>query len=311
MGPGRIELPSDFMMTSRPRVALRGHQLGYRPKTNSYDAWDLPQWEQYIRDLAVFGTNAVELVPPRTDDDADSPHFPRPPLEMMVGMSRLLDEYGLDVWVWFPAMDADYTDPAKVESALKEWDAVFRALPRLDAVFVPGGDPGHTQPKVLLAFLEKVDGRPPQVAPEGPDVGLAAGFNGVWMDEFLGLVKAEPIWLTGSSSARRCGRRWSSFARPFPRDTPFAAIPTSPTPTVPAPRGRLGPRLRRDRGPRGDQPQTARSGRGLPSRTATIPWASSPIPKGATTTSTRSSGAHLAGTPTPMWSRSSASTAAT
>ena len=74
--------------TTAPEYPLRGHQLGYRPKTNSYDAWDLAQWEQYIRDLAVFGTNAIELIPPRSDDDADSPHFPLPPMEMMVGMSR-------------------------------------------------------------------------------------------------------------------------------------------------------------------------------------------------------------------------------
>ena len=35
---------------------LRGHQLGYRPKTNSYDAWTPAMWEQYVRDLVVFGT---------------------------------------------------------------------------------------------------------------------------------------------------------------------------------------------------------------------------------------------------------------
>ena len=33
-------------------------------------------WESYIRDLAVFGANAIELIPPRSDDAADSPHFP-------------------------------------------------------------------------------------------------------------------------------------------------------------------------------------------------------------------------------------------
>jgi hypothetical protein len=33
----------------------------------------LPVWERYFRDLAVFGCNAVELIPPRTDDAADSP----------------------------------------------------------------------------------------------------------------------------------------------------------------------------------------------------------------------------------------------
>jgi hypothetical protein len=197
MSQGRVLVTEGFAVESSPRLALRGHQLGYRPKTNSYDGWDLPQWEQYIRDLAVFGTNAVELVPPRTDDDADSPHFPRPPLEMMVGMSRLLGEYGLDVWVWYPAMAKDYAMPETVESELKEWGAVFEKLPRLDAVFVPGGDPGHTRPTVLMAFLEKVAA---VLRRHHPKAGLwvsPQGFNREWLDEFLGVLRTEPAWLTG------------------------------------------------------------------------------------------------------------------
>ena len=75
---GRVLVPAGFNVTTSPVYPLRGHQLGYRPKTNSYDAWDLARWERYIRDLAIFGTNAVELIPPRSDDDADSPHFPLP-----------------------------------------------------------------------------------------------------------------------------------------------------------------------------------------------------------------------------------------
>src|SRR5437870_1020222 len=155
MDRGRVELPANLDLATAPRYPLRGHQLGYRPKTNSYDGWTLAIWEQYIRDLAVFGTNAVELIPPRSDDDADSPHFPLLPMEMMVGMSQILDDYGLDVWIWYPAMDADYSDPATVELALNEWGEVFRQLPRIDAVFVPGGDPGHTPPQPLMALLEK------------------------------------------------------------------------------------------------------------------------------------------------------------
>ena len=93
-----------------PKYPLRGHQLGYRPKTNAYDAWNVATWDQYIRDLAMFGTNAIELIPPRSDDEPDSPHFPLPPERMMVEMSRICDEYGLDVWIWYPAMDPDYAD---------------------------------------------------------------------------------------------------------------------------------------------------------------------------------------------------------
>ena len=74
---------------------------------------------------------------------------------MMVEMSRICNEYGIDVWIWYPAMDKDYSDPATVEFALKEWAEVFRRLPRIDAIFVPGGDPGHTRPKYMMALLEK------------------------------------------------------------------------------------------------------------------------------------------------------------
>jgi hypothetical protein len=50
---GRVLLPSGFQLETVPRYPLRGHQLGYRPKTNSYDGWDLHS------SLAGFGSRAV------------------------------------------------------------------------------------------------------------------------------------------------------------------------------------------------------------------------------------------------------------
>jgi hypothetical protein len=177
---------------------LRGHQLGYRPKSNTYDAWSVPVFEQYIRDLAVFGSNAVELIPPRSDDAADSPHFPLPPMRMMIELSRLLDAYGLDVWIWYPAMDRDYTDPATVESALREWGEVFRQLPRIDAVFVPGGDPGHTAPQPLMALLAKETEVLHRYHPRAQMWVSPQSFNQAWLDEFLAILRnQQPAWLTG------------------------------------------------------------------------------------------------------------------
>jgi hypothetical protein len=198
MDRGRVDLAAGPDLATAPRYSLRGHQLGYRPKTNSYDGWDLRQWEQYYRDLAIFGCNAVELIPPRSDDDADSPHFPLAPLETMVGMSRLADEYGLDVWIWYPAMDPDYADPKTVEFALREWGEVFRRLPRIDAVFVPGGDPGHTAPRPLMGLLERQARQLRESHPEAKLWVSPQGFTAAWMDEFLGLLRAEqPAWLAG------------------------------------------------------------------------------------------------------------------
>jgi hypothetical protein len=192
-----LEIADDHKIATAPKYPLRGHQLGYRPKTNSYDGWNVAQWEQYIRDLAVWGTNAIELIPPRSDDDADSPHFPLPQMRMMIEMSRLADEYGLDVWIWYPAMDKDYSDPKTVELALKEWGEVFRQLPRIDAVFVPGGDPGHTEPKHLMALLEKQTASLRRSHPKAQMWVSPQSFNAPWMDQFLGIVKGEPAWLSG------------------------------------------------------------------------------------------------------------------
>jgi len=197
MEKGAVSIPDGFTETSAPRYPLRGHQLGYRPKTNSYDGWAVPVWEQYIRDLAVFGTNAIELIPPRSDDEPDSPHFPLPPMRMMTEMSRLADEYGLDVWIWYPAMELDYANPQTVEAELREWGEVFRKLPRVDAVFVPGGDPGHSPPKVLMPFLEKETEVLHRYHPKAQMWVSPQGFNQQWLDEFLAILRTEPVWLSG------------------------------------------------------------------------------------------------------------------
>ena len=197
LNPRSIRVPAGLSIVSAPQVALRGHQLGYRPKTNAYDAWDVPMWEQYIRDLAIFGSNAIELIPPRSDDAPDSPHFPLPQIDMMVEMSRIADEYSQDVWIWYPALDKDYGDPKQVEFALKEWGEVFAKLPRIDAIFVPGGDPGHTQPKHMMALLEKQTASLRKHHPRAEMWLSPQGFTTEWMEEFYGILKTEPAWLAG------------------------------------------------------------------------------------------------------------------
>lgn len=223
---GEVVLSEAGDVTTAPRYALRGHQLGYRPKTHSYDAWDLATWEQYYRDLIVFGANAVELVPPRTDDDADSPHFPQAPLAMMAGMSKLADDYGLDVWIWYPAMDDDYANPATVEFALREWGNVFQRLSRIDAVFVPGGDPGHTRPRHLLALLRKQTEVLHRTHPRAQMWVSPQSFNQEWLDEFLGILRDErPDWLSGVVFGPQVRISLPELRAAVPREYPIRHYP--------------------------------------------------------------------------------------
>jgi hypothetical protein len=226
LGRNRVALPDDFALTTAPRYPIRGHQLGYRPKTNSYDGWDLAQWERYLRDLAVFGTNAVELIPPRSDDDRDSPHFPLPPLEMMAGMSKLCDNYGLDVWIWYPALDRDYSNPKTVEFALKEWGEVFKKLPRIDAVFVPGGDPGHTRPRHLLALLQKQTSNLRRYHPKAQMWVSPQSFTREWMDEFYAILdKEKPAWLAGVVHGPQVRGSLPELRKALPRQYPVRRYP--------------------------------------------------------------------------------------
>ena len=92
----------------------------------------------------------------------------------------------------------DYSDPKTVEFALQEWGEVFRRLPRVDAVFVPGGDPGHTEPKHLMALLEKQTAVLHRYHPRAQMWVSPQSFNRDWMDQFLGVLKdQQPAWLSG------------------------------------------------------------------------------------------------------------------
>ena len=199
---GGMALASDVNLATAPRYPLRGHQVGYRPKTNSYDGWDVATWEQYIRDLVIFGTNAIEGVPPLTDDAVDSPHFPLPPLRMMAEQSRLAQEYGIEYWVWYPALDrnrrpTEFDDPAKVAAAVNEWAAVLNTLPQLDALFLPGGDPGRTPPKQLFPMLEQLAARLKERHPNAKIWMSPQDFTSEWMVDFSNILKSGPAWLEG------------------------------------------------------------------------------------------------------------------
>ena len=152
----QVLVPAELNISSTPAYPIRGHQLGYRPKTNAYDAWTVAQFDDYIRDLAIFGANSIEIMPPRTDDDSTSVHMKLPAIEMIAEQSRICKKYGLDTWMWYPNMAKEYTSESSIKKELEEREKIFSVLPKLDAVFVPGGDPGDLEPGVLFNWLKRM-----------------------------------------------------------------------------------------------------------------------------------------------------------
>jgi len=155
MRPGEFALDPGFRASTAPAYPVRGHELGYRHTSNTYDAWSVDQFEQYIRDLAVFGANGVQLIVQLDSLDIDGPHMTEPVLERTAKLVRMIGEYGMRVWVWMPPSEHAIT-PETAPAVLEKCRAFFEQCSPLDAIFVPGGDPGDTPPEVLLPLLKDV-----------------------------------------------------------------------------------------------------------------------------------------------------------
>ncbi len=148
-----VGITESLSVSSSPDKSMRGHQLGYRNTANSYDAWTVAQYEQYIRELVIFGTNSIESIP--IFEEEKSPHFKMPPDEMNANISAICNRYDLDYWIWVPAQ-FDLTDTAKRNHYLQRIEKICKMSVRLNAIFFPGGDPGDNTPETVLPLLKDV-----------------------------------------------------------------------------------------------------------------------------------------------------------
>ena len=197
MTQGKLEMPSEVRLSTAPDVLIRGHQLGYRDSANSYDAWDVKQYEQYLRDLIVFGTNAIELIPAMKPDVPQNPLMPLSPWDMNRKLCDLCAAYGLEVWMWVP-VEGNVEDPQQAAEELARWRKLFQSCSRIDHIFVPGGDPGDTPPEILLPWLKQMTD---MLHESHPKAGVWVSNQGFTPDKneiFFGYLREhEPDWLNG------------------------------------------------------------------------------------------------------------------
>ncbi len=195
MHRGGMVLDKNIDFASSPAYPIRGHQLGYRNTANSWDAWSVDQYEQYIRELALFGTNAIENIP--FQDGPPGYHMKIPREEMNLKMSEICNNYDLDYWVWTPA-DVDLSDEVKLKAEVQKHAEFYKRCPRLDGVFFPGGDPGNNHPKYVMPFLKEIAAELHKYHPQAGIWISLQGFDDEMVDYFYQyLEENNPDWLTG------------------------------------------------------------------------------------------------------------------
>jgi hypothetical protein len=195
LSKGKIIFNKADQVATSPVYQIRGHQLGYRNTANSWDAWTAKEFEKYIRELALFGSNCIENIP--FQDGPPGPNMKVPREEMNKSLSEICKNYGLDYWVWTPA-GGDLSDPSKVGEEVKKHSEFYKSCPCLDGIFFPGGDPGDNHPKYVMPFLEKIAAELKKYHP-GAGVWISLqGFSEEEVDYFFGyLDKYNPDWLAG------------------------------------------------------------------------------------------------------------------
>ena len=202
-GAGRFTLPLDFSVSTAPRFPIRGHQLAYRPKTNAYDAWTPEIFDQYIRELALFGANTIDILPPGTDDADKNCLMKYDPLEMTRNLSEIIHSYGLECGMWYPNMFGEDISEQDFIKEQKKREDVFALVPYLDHLFIPGGDPGRLFPRKLFEVSEKFAAAAKKhhsnikiwISPQTFCPSEA------WAEEFYAELAKKPEWLYGVTFA--------------------------------------------------------------------------------------------------------------
>ena len=94
-GRGTATLDAAVDVETAPRYAIRGHQLGYRHHSNTYDGWTEAQFDQYVREIVLLGGNAVENIP--FQDTRVSPLMPISREAMNRRLSAICKKYDVQV----------------------------------------------------------------------------------------------------------------------------------------------------------------------------------------------------------------------
>lgn len=124
--------------TYAPEKKIRGHQVGYRTTPNTYDAWNYDQYFQYYLDMMAFTTNTCEHIPYEKGVSKRNCLMQYDEEEFLIEASRLADTLDMDVSLWHPNSDDE-----TLEAAVARRCELYKKVPRIDYLFIPGGDPGE------------------------------------------------------------------------------------------------------------------------------------------------------------------------
>ncbi len=216
-----LSLIEDISGRYSPEKKIRGHQVGYRQTSNTYEAWDLEEYRRCYLDMMYFGTNTCEHIPYEGGHSDRSPIMRRDEQELLCLTSEQAKAYGMAVSVWYPNCEAT------LEEGERNREKLFSEAKHLDYIFPPGGDPGSLSPEELFerckSYREILRKYHPS-AEMWPSAQQPHHLP-LWGTEFLALMKNKPDFIDGVITGPNAAFPIDILRRYLPKEYPIRLYP--------------------------------------------------------------------------------------
>ncbi len=218
---GEIRLVTDITGSYSPYMAIRGHQLGWRTLSNTYEAWTPDDTYTYIKDLMFFGCNTFEHTV--FDDvarkrNALMKQSEKDYIRECTEKAKTLD---IDVSFWYP------NDEKPLDESVKDRKAFFEDVPAADFYFPPGGDPGEYEADEFLHRTVEIAKAIRKIHPDVkiyPSAQSPHGF-GHWGDVFIEEMEKLPEEIDGIITGPNCAMPLHELRRRLPLRYPIRLYP--------------------------------------------------------------------------------------
>lgn len=136
---GKASLYAFEGISSTPQYAIRGHEMQSSPRAkNPTEQWAVANFEQLVRELVLYGMNAVETL--RT---------------IPAEYAEIIQSYGIDHWIVTYQNGPDFESAAGEAAELRMRERVFQRYRKIDHWFIKSGDPGDLTLDRFFTFVEK------------------------------------------------------------------------------------------------------------------------------------------------------------
>lgn len=218
---GTIALAENIAGEYKPYMKIRGHQLGYRTTSNTYEACTVDEYVTYVKELMYAGCNTFEHTVFDDKPENRNALMKYSEKEFLCESGSRIKRLGADISYWYP------NDEKTAQQSAEDRKRFFEEIPYADIYFPPGGDPGELEAGEFIERTVKIADEIRKVKPEikvFPSAQSPHGF-GKWGDDFISSMEKLPDEIDGVVTGPNCAMPLHELRERLPLKYPIRFYP--------------------------------------------------------------------------------------